>query len=256
MTQLANLQLLFQSHVVNGDEAAVTAFVGNQTASAENRLGVYFDAYRLRLLQILRDDFPGLCSIMSTDAFDTLGQRYIDEYPSQHPSVRQFGRYFSEFVAADQSAVEQPYLEEMARLEWARGLAFDAANAEVLTPEALRALPADDWPALKVQFHPSLQRLRFAWNVGPMWRAINAEEAIPQPVRFDQPEPWAVWRRDLTVYRRSLADTEADAMEAFASGEDFAAVCTVLCERLDSQLVPAAMAGMLNQWVSEGLVIK
>jgi len=256
MTQLANLQLLFQGHVVSGDEQAITAFVGNETASAADRLGIYFNAYRMRLLQILREDFPGLCSIMSADAFDALGLRYIDQHPSQHPSVRQFGRYLAEFLAADHDAIEQPYLAEMARLEWARGFAFDAANADVLTVEELGALPGQDWPALKVQFHPTLQRLRFAWNVGPMWRAINAEEPIPPPARFEQPESWAVWRREVTVYRRSLSEIEACAMDAFTAGKDFAAVCEVLCERLDPQEVPPAMAGMLNQWVIEGLVTK
>jgi hypothetical protein len=44
-------------------------------------------------------------------------------------------------------------------------------------------------------------------------------------------------------------------MDAFADGSDFAAVCTVLCEWLDAEVVPARMAGMLNQWVTEGLVI-
>jgi hypothetical protein len=107
-----------------------------------------------------------------------------------------------------------------------------------------------------VKFHPTLQKSRFIWNVGPIWRAINAEEPIPPPARLEQPESWAVWRRGITVYWRSLSDAEAAVMDAFAEGQDFAEVCTELCEWLDSAEVPATMAGMLNQWVTEGLVTK
>jgi len=256
MTELASLQSLFQGHVVSGDDAAVPAFVGDSAASAEERLGVYYDAYRLRLLEVLRDDFPGLCGLMSADEFDALGLRYLDKHPSQHPNVRQFGRHLAGFFATDSNTARQPYLAEMARFEWARGLAFDAANADVHTLDEFGALPADDWPALTLRFHPSLQRSRFDWNIGPMWRAINAEEAVPQPVRLEQPEPWTVWRRDITVYWRSLDEIEAGAMDLFAAGQDFAGVCAGLCEWLDAETVPATIAGLLNQWVTEGLIVK
>ncbi len=254
MTELANLQSLFQGHVVDGDPAAGPAFVGSESASAEERLGVYYEAYRLRLLEILRDDFKGLCALMSADAFESLGLRYIDAHPSHYPSVRQFGRHLAEFLAAGSDYAEQPYLAEMARFDWARGLAFDAADGDVLTLDELGALPSEDWPELTLRFHPTLQRSQFAWNIVSIWRAINAEEPIPQPARFDKPEPWAVWRRGVTVYWRSLSDDEAVAMDAFADGRTFAEVCTVLCKWLDAEAVPARMAGMLNQWVTEGLV--
>ncbi len=256
MTELADLQSLFQSHVINGDGAAVASFVGNADASTEERLGVYYDAYRLRLLEILRDDFPGLCGLMSEDAFEALGLRYLDKHPSQYPSVRQFGRHFAEFLVTDRASTEQPWLAEMAQFEWARGLAFDAANADVLTLEDLGALPAEDWPTLRLRFHPSLQRIRLNWNVVPAWHAVNDGASVPQGIRREQSEPWVVWRRDVTVYWRSLSDGESTAIEAFADGGDFSAVCAVLCEQLDAEGVPATMAGLLNQWITEGLVAK
>jgi hypothetical protein len=256
MTELVNLQSLFQSYVINGDDAAVPAFVGNASASAEERLDVYYEAYRLRLLEVLREDFPGLIALMSTDTFNAMGLRYLDKHPSYHPSVRSFGRHLTEFLTTDGIYSAWPYLAEMARFEWARGLAFDAANADVRTLDELGALPGEDWPALRVRFHPTLQRSRFAWNIGPIWRAVDAEAPLPQPAMLDKPEPWAVWRRDVTVYWRSLHEVEARAMDAFADGRDFAEVCTVLCEWLDAEAVPARMAGMLNQWVTEGLVTR
>lgn len=256
MTELANLQSLFQGYVIDNDDAALPAFVGNKSASAEERLDVYFEAYRLRLLEVLRDDFPGLVALMNADKFNAMGLRYLERHPSMYPSVRSFAVNLAEFLATDGGYADWPYLAEMARFEWARGLAFDGADADVMTLDELGALPAEDWPALRVRFHPTLQRSRFAWNIGPMWRAIDGDTPHPQPARLDASEPWAVWRRDITVYWRSLDETEARAMDAFAEGRDFAEVCAVLCEWLDAEAVPARMAGMLNQWVTEGLITK
>jgi len=256
MTELANLQSLFQNYVIDNDAVTTPVFVGNASASAEQRLDVYYEAYRLRLLEVLRDDFPGICGLMNADTFNTMGLRYLEKHPSNHPSVRLFGKNLAGFLATDGSYSAWPCLAEMARFEWARGLAFDGANADVQTLDELGALPAGDWPALCVRFHPTLQRSQFAWNIGPIWRAIDDDTPLPPPTRLDKPESWAVWRRGVTVYWRSLDDIEARAMDAFADGHDFAAVCTVLCEWLDAEAVPARMAGMLNQWVTEGLVIK
>jgi len=256
MTELAALQSLFQGHVIDNDEAAVPAFIGDASASAEERLNIYYEAYRLRLLEILREDFPGLRALMSAETFNAMGLGYLERFPPHHPSVRSFAKNMVEFLSTDGVYSEWPYLAEMARFECARGDAFDGPDAGVMTHEAIGVLPAEDWPSLRVSFHPTLQRLWFEWNVGPIARAISADEPVPQPVKLDAAETWVVWRRGITVYFRSLGENEARAMDAIADGHDFSGVCSVLCAWLDAEEVPATLAGMLNQWVTEGLIIK
>ncbi len=256
MTALANLQTLFQSHVVSGATEAVPVFVGDDSASAAERLGVYFDAYRLRLPEVLQIDFPGLVALTTPEEFSELGLRYIDAHPSRHPSVRYFGRHLAGFIASDKNIAGRSCLAEMARFEWARGLAFDAEDVDVLKLEDLAAVPGEDWPEMTATFHPSLQRMPVAWNIGPIWRAVNADEPIPEPTRLDKPETLAVWRRGINLYWRSMDEIETAAMNLFAEGEDFAGVCDGLCEWLDAESVPARMAAFLNQWVTEGLIAK
>lgn len=256
MTQLANLQTLFQSNVVAGDAEAVPEFVGDENASAEERLGVYYEAYRLRLLEALQIDFPGLVALTTEEEFTALGLRYIDTHPSRHPSVRYFGREIAGFLAADENNERQPYLAEMARFEWARGLAFDAEDAALMRLEDFAAISGEDWPELTVKFNPALQRIRAEWNTGPIWRAVNADEPLPEPVRLETPETLAVWRRGISLYWRSMDDIETSAIDLFAEGDDFAGVCDGLCARLDAEAVPARMATLLNQWATEGLLAK
>jgi len=254
MNDLANLQALFQEHVVHGTQENVDVFIGDQKASAKERAGVYYNAYRLRLIEILRIDFPGLCALMTAEEFTALGQRYLDVHPSHYPTVRWFGKYLATFLANDDVLAERSYLAEMATFEWARGKAFDAANSEVVSIDELGAVPAEDWPSLCLEFHSSLQRSSYTWNIGPIWRAVNAELAVPEPITLSKPKQLALWRKDLVIYWRSFGEAEAWALDTFVSGGSFADVCAGLCDWFDAEEVPVEAAGMLRQWITEGLV--
>jgi len=254
MNELANLQALFQDHVVHGTRENVEVFVGDQKASAKERASVYCDAYRLRLVEILRVDFPGLCALLTHQEFDTLGRRYLDAYPSRYPTVRWFGQNLAAYLARDAVLAKRTCLAEMATFEWARGKAFDASNSDVVSLDELGAMPAEDWPSLCLEFHPSLQRSTYSWNIGPIWRAVNAEEPVPEPVPLSKPEQLALWRKELVIYWRSLGDAETWALDTFVSGGSFADVCAGLCDWFDAEAVPPEAAGMLRQWVTEGLV--
>jgi hypothetical protein len=254
MTGLVKLQSLFQDHVLTRNPDAVIAFVGNDIASTESRLGVYYDAYRLRLAECLRNDFPGLNAVMGAEPFDALCRRYIEAHPSTYPNVRWVGQHLTDFLEADNATSRHPYLAEMARFEWARGLAFDGPDAAVMKPDTLAQLTPEDWPSLRLQLHPTLHRSEFDWNIGPIWRAVSDDESVPMPVQLETPEQLALWRRETTVYWRSLGTPEAHALDAFRDGKEFAEVCARLCEWYTEDEVPGQIAGMLRQWVAEGLL--
>ncbi len=84
MSALAQLQERFQGYVLAGDEAMVSAVVGTAKADASLRLDIYSQAYRLRLLEVLGNDFSGLKVLIGEDAFDELGRAYIETHPSPH----------------------------------------------------------------------------------------------------------------------------------------------------------------------------
>jgi hypothetical protein len=255
MTALANMQALFHGHVVGDGPDAVELFVGDQQASAAERVGVYYDAYRLRLLEVLADDFPGLVVITGDTEFRDIGLRYLDSHPPTEPSVRWFGRHLADFLGTDAGCRDRSYLAEMARFELARGLAFDAVDSKIASLEEVAAIAPDKWPEVCLDLHPTLQKLEFNWNTGPVWRAILNEETVPEPARLEAAVSWSVWRRDITVYWRSLSDVEVFALDEFGRGQAFAEVCVGMCGWMDEASVPASLAAMLNQWITEGMVM-
>lgn len=254
MNYFADLQAQFQ-HFVMGEETGVSdGIVGDELASTEERLAVYFDAYRLRLLGILETEFPGVRALTTAEQFKEIGCGYLDKFPSNFPSVRWFAVNFAEYVDTVQEQFELPYLGEMAAFEWARGRAFDASDSTVTKSDALAKLPADQWPILKITFHASARRVAFGWNTEELWRSINAGQSLPPPARRAEPAQVCVWRRDLTLYWRILDAAEAWAMKNFERGKNFSEVCDGLCEFHAQADVPAAAAGYLSRWIGEGLV--
>ena len=254
MTGLAEIQARFQGHVVGNGTDATGLFVGDATATAAERAGVYYDAYRLRLLEVLEDDFPGVRKLAGAEAFRDFGLRYIDRYPSTRPSVRWFGRHFAAFLEEATAGTERAGLAEMAAFELARTHAFDGPEAATATLDDLARYAPEAWPGLRLAIHPTLTLCRCEWNTGTVWRAILDEQPIPESAREAAPAHWAVWRKNIKVYWRSIGDDEAVALRNFGCGETFADVCDALCGQIEADDVPARLAAMLNQWIGDGMI--
>ncbi len=154
MSRLPDIQADLQHYVTRGGGAARVHIIGTDSASADERLDVYFQAYRLRLIEVLETDFAGLRSLVNEAEFTDLAIGYIEAHPSVHPSVRWFGELLPEFLSTQAPWRDRPVLGEMAQLEWLRGRAFDAADRTPLTSEELAAVPAEQWPGLRARFPP------------------------------------------------------------------------------------------------------
>jgi hypothetical protein len=221
---------------------------------ARTRLQIYADAYRLRLLEALETDFVALRAVLGDEAFDRLGRAYIDAYPSQHYSIRYFGRHLSRFLADIAPYRERPVLAEIALFEWAMTDAFDAPDAGSATIADMARVPPQAWPELRFELHPSLQRIELQWNAPAIWNAVDQDDAFPDPERADYPIGWMVWRQGLQIYFRSLAVDQAWMLDRLRAGATFAEVCEGLTEWIDAQYVAAHAAGLLKQWIEDGLI--
>ena len=116
MTDLRELQLRFQDYLVGASEAIENDIVSTEDALAEHRLGAYYNAYRIRLIDCLAVDYQALEKHLGREAFEELALDYLARYPSTHPSVRWFGRHLPRYLSDDYRGKEQEFLFELARL--------------------------------------------------------------------------------------------------------------------------------------------
>lgn len=215
------------------------------------RLAIYADGYRLRLIEALETDYAAVKAAAGHKRFEQLARGFIAIHPSRHPNLRWYGAGFAAFLR--EALPRRPVLAELAEFEWAIGLAFDAADAPVVTIEDLARVSPELWPMLSFTLHPAVQRLTLQTNAPALWAAVDQGRTL-RARRAGTARTWAVWRRELMPRYRMLPADEAWALAAVARGRNFAQLCAGLCRWVPEEQAPMRAASLLKTWVVEGMV--
>ena len=254
MTHLSQLQSDFQAYLLDANKGAAFTkqIVNDKKVGVKTRLGIYADAYRLRIIEALANSYPILKALLGDDLFEQAARSYIDLYPSTYRNMRWVGDQMSAHLQANYP--QYPIAAEMATFEWALGLAFDAEDAPILTLQNLAEIPPENWADLRFQFHPSMQLFTFKFNVLRVWQALNSEESPPKISQID--EPCSVWRKDLNSHYRSLEFAEYSAIQFVIAGASFGELCEKLQENGTEEQATMQAAQYLSSWLNEGLMTK
>lgn len=254
MSRLAALQRDFQRHVHRPGRAMAPEVATGPRAGAARRLGVYAEAYRLRLVEALGNDYPALRAVLGEAGFDGAMRAFIAAHPSRHPNLRWYGGDLAGYLARAPRWRRRPLLAELARFEWALGLAFDAADAPLASAEDAARVPPGDWPGLRLRLQPSVRLLSLRSNAPQVWRAaVDGGKAAPVTRRRSR-IAWLVWRKGHEPFYRALAPAEAWALGAAARGCDFATIAGGLRRHAGAKAAALAAAQFLRNWLAEGLV--
>ena len=193
---------------------------------------IYRYAYGARLAGALASNYPVLARRMGSD-FLPLARKYASRRPSAHYNIRWYGAHLWRLLHGANA--------DLARMEWALGLAFDAKDAPSLSQSRLRALPVDEWPNLPVALHPSTLILCMSWTAEKLWQG-TAEAWRERHALF-------VWRKDLHSQWRIAGKEEAKALRALQRLGTLQRACEVLPEE-DLPRIGEWFAG----WVQEGML--
>ena len=229
------------------------SLLGSAGLTPEQGLAIYHNAYRARLLEALRGDYPAVHGWLGDEEFDALALAYIDAHPSRHFSLRWLGAELAGFIDGFLVPEQARPLSELARLEWAFTLAFDAPQGEPLSLAQMAELPAEAWPTLQVRYLPCVQAQRCRYNSLAIWRAIKEQAEFPGSQALEQEELCLIWRDGLISRYRSLDRAEAEALCGMAEqGWNFGELCAQLDEYAEQ--APLQAATWLRQWLNDGLL--
>ncbi len=206
------------------------------------RLSVYRHAYRARLAGALRTNYPALAKLLGDTEFERVAAGYARAHPSRHFSIRWHGAQLAAFLG------EGP-LADLARMEWALGLAFDAPGARVLDAGLLAHVPLHDWPSVPLALHPSLSVLPMDWAVEGQWQALRKDGAAASaaPERYEH--VLLAWRKSLDAHWRIATHAEGRALLALRGGGTLQQACEAAGEE-HADSAGAWFAG----WVREGML--
>lgn len=256
MCNLKKTQQEFLNYLRQKDNNFEDYVVGTKNFDSSTRLGIYGNAYAIRLIEVLEDNYPALHTLMGDEVFEKLAYQYLAQHPSQHYSVRYFGHLLADFLHNMEEYKYTPVFAEMAEFEWALRAAFDSSDEQTITIEALQAIPPEQWGEMHFNLHPSVHRLNLRWNTPALWQAIENKQAPIPAEENEYPISWRIWREGkLKIFYKSLQVDEAWALDAIIEGNNFAEICEGLCEWIDEMNTPQRAVELISSWINDGLII-
>lgn len=116
--------------------------------------------------------YPTLRQLLGADSFAGLARHFWRQWPPQAGDIALWGGELAAFVAAAPSLADEPYLPDVARLEWAVHTAAVAADSG--PPAGLPLLATHDPASLWLRLVPGTALLRSPHPVVSVWLAHRA----------------------------------------------------------------------------------
>lgn len=239
-------------------ETVVTA---SSRLSAIERLGIYNRAYRLRLLECFRVEFPCLRHALGDELFTLFVSDYLEEHPPRGYTLGRLGAHLADYLERSRPDAGAPgdarkpwadFLVDLTRLERTCLEVYDGEGSEgetLLAATDLLGLPTESFRALRLPPVRGLRILSLRSAVDEYFAAVRSGAATP-PLPPRRELHLAVYRRDYRVRLLRLEAPEADFLAALAEGET---VAQALAAPRPALAEPEARRAVLR-WAEEGVL--
>lgn len=193
-SRLADLQRRFGRAVLQAPLSVPDGIRGDLRPSRERRFGVYRNNVKASLAAALGARFPAVERLVGAEFFTAMALVFIERHPPRSPVLAEYGARFADFLEEFDPARDLPYLPDVARLEWTRHLAFNAADARSVEIGQLAALPPERLGAAVLGLHPAMAVVASSWPIVSLW-ITNTQDETPQA-------PAANWAGEVALVTR------------------------------------------------------
>jgi hypothetical protein len=167
-------------------------------ADAAERIGIYRNAMHANYRNALRASYPVVLRLVGDAFFDAAVDAFVQAHPSTCGDLNVYGGAYGDFLDGYAHAAGEPYLGDVARLEWAVDEAQRAADATP-APEALlaalAALPPERLPETRLRLDPSCRLAASAFPILHIWQANQPGADDADRVSLDEGGDRVVVRR-------------------------------------------------------------
>jgi uncharacterized protein (UPF0276 family) len=212
---------------------------------AKKQLGVYVNAYRWRLFDVVAEDYPVLKAYLGEDRFESLINDFITAVPPQHFNVARYAALLPAYQHTHPS--HDAVSGELCLLETAIAQLADAQETEVLTPEYLTGMTPDALMASRLYPRKALQLFAFSYSVNHYYNAVKEETKLTAITQ--QPSYLAVFRHEDVVWRMDLEDQEYQLLSALFAGETVGVALSALDESTSANI-----SEYFSRWMRNGLL--
>lgn len=151
--------------------------IARDRAEVERRFAVYRNNVAVSLAEALATRFPVIRRLVGEAFFALMARVYAEADRPKSPVLAEWGEGFAAFLDGFPPLAAYPYLGDVARIEYARGRAFHAADARPVDPSILAAADPD---RVRLTLHPSVTLLALAHPAVSIWaRNQPGGETLP-----------------------------------------------------------------------------
>lgn len=133
----------------------------------EQRFAVYRNNVAVSLTEALAKRFPVIQRLVGDAFFGAMARVYAETHRPKSPVLLEWGNSFPKFLKGFPPLADYPYMADVALIEYARGVAFHAADAR---PARADSFVGANPSQLKLRLHPSLQVLRLDHPAVSIWQ--------------------------------------------------------------------------------------
>lgn len=205
------------------DAVHVSTIVKGGKLSPEKRVAIYQHNVISTLTGALQDLYPVTEKIVGTPFFLRLAEQFVRVTPSSSGDLNMFGGEWPEFLRVHTDAINLPYLEDVAKLEWAWHRAFHAADRPAFELARLANVAQDKHAELQFSLHPSVTLFKSAHPIVRIWAVNQHDYAGDMAVDWTLPGDLVlVSRQDVTVTIQSLPRATFEFLQALNTGQTLA----------------------------------
>lgn len=182
---------------------------------AERRFAVYRNNVASSLTEALARRFPVIQRLVGPEFFAAMARFYAEAHRPRSPVLLEWGDSFPDFLAGFPPLQAYPYMADVAAIEFARGVAFHAADGRPAAPEIFAGA---DPSRLRLRLHPSVQVLRLTSPAVSIW-TLNQPGSAPASLTHTLPEIALILRdRAFNVPVRAISAGDATLIEQLGQG--------------------------------------
>ena len=192
----------FNESLLNPDAAIPKGLAcWNQTDCYE-RFSVYRNNVMSSLINVLAGNFPVIEQLVGQRFFRAMAKEYVMQCPPDVPMMVKYGRSFAKFIHDFPPARSIPYLEDIAKLEFAIQESRHAADVQPIQLSKLINLIEDQnkLNSTGLLLAPSTQLLNSVFPLASIWFAHQPQAEIQlNTIALDQAENVLLTRPQLDV---------------------------------------------------------
>ncbi|WP_454761417.1 HvfC/BufC family peptide modification chaperone [Caulobacter segnis] len=210
-------------------------------------LAVYRNTIAKGCVDALAANFPTVLSMVGEDWFRAAAALFAREAPPASAALLDYGEAFPAWLERFPPADDTPYLAGIAHLDRLWTEALFAAEAPVLTAEALSVLTPDTLAETNLPLHPSVRFASFEAGLPNLW--IAAREDREDLELSDQAQTLLLVRQGGAVTARVIGSAETAFLRACRDG----LTSTQAAQRVFEADPTANLASLFATLISEGV---